>query len=80
MTDSTSAPDYWALLEEITEYRGRLIHLANAVYALIGGDARPSTDEWPRAVVEAHATATETATDESGEWLAPVIPLRAGDA
>lgn len=80
MTDSTSAPDYWALLEEITEYRGRLIHLANAVYALIGGDARPSADEWPRAVVEAHATASAAAAEESGEWLAPVIPLRAGDA
>jgi hypothetical protein len=76
MTDSTSAPDYWALLEEITEYRGRLIHLANAVYSLLGADARASGDEWPRAVVEAHAVATE----ESDDWLAPVIPLRAGDA
>jgi hypothetical protein len=76
MTDSTSAPDYWALLEEITEYRGRLIHLANAVYSLIGADARPCDNEWPRAVVEAHTTAS----DEADEWLAPVIPLRPGDA
>jgi hypothetical protein len=75
MTDSTSAPDYWALLEEITEYRGRLIHLANAVYSLIGADARPSGDEWPQAMVEARAGA-----GDEHEWLAPVIPLRAGDA
>ena len=76
MTDSTSAPDYWALLEEITEYRGRLIHLANAFYSLIGGEAPPNGAEWPHAVVEAHAAAS----DEADEWLAPVIPLRAGDA
>jgi hypothetical protein len=75
MTDSTHAPDYWALLEEITEYRGRLIHLANAVYTLIDADSRQAGGEWPSALLEDGPAATE----EAGDWLAPVIPLRAGN-
>lgn len=84
MTDSTQA-DYWALLEEITEYRGHLIHMANAIYAMIGAEARRGYDHSERvprlrlADLEAALALdleAEMVTEEDEEWLAPVIPLR----
>ena len=85
MTDSTQA-DYWALLEEITEYRGHLIHMANAIYAMIGAEARCGHDHSERvprlrladleAVLALAPEAETAASEEDEEWLAPVIPLR----
>lgn len=85
MTDSTQA-DYWALLEEITEYRGHLIHMANAVYAMIGAEARRGHDYGERiprirladleAALALDPEAETAASAEDEEWLAPVIPLR----
>jgi len=79
MTESTRAPDYWALLEEITECRGHLIRLADAIYMLIEAQMRGGADHGARArslrVGEADA---HTATDEgAADCLAPVIPFRA---
>lgn len=83
MTDSTiQVPSYWELLEEITECRGHLIHLANVIYTLIDAETRHGADQDPRPrslripEVQDESAAGEDAT----EWLAPVIPLRAGDA
>jgi hypothetical protein len=84
MTDSTQA-DYWALLEEITEYRGHLIHMANAIYAMIGAEARRGHDYGERVprlrlgdleAALALDLEAETSTGEDEGWLAPVIPLR----
>jgi hypothetical protein len=85
MTDSTQA-DYWALLEEITEYRGHLIHMANAIYAMIGAEARRGHDHGDRvprlrltdleAALALDLEAGPVAREEDEEWLAPVIPLR----
>lgn len=85
MTDSTQA-DYWALLEEITEYRGHLIHMANAIYAMIGAEAPLGPDHGERvprlrladleAALALDLEAQTAPSVEDEEWLAPVIPLR----
>jgi hypothetical protein len=82
MTDTTIQPlNYWALLEEITECRGHLIHLANAIYTLIGAETGDAGDRGPRAYsLRVPDPPAELAADEDAtEWLAPVIPLRAGN-
>ncbi|HTS95126.1 MAG TPA: hypothetical protein VMI33_00740 [Streptosporangiaceae bacterium] len=78
MTDTTPAPTYWALLEEITEYRGRLIHMANTIYALIDAEERERAGHG-LAAGDPRGPAPDTgsaAGEEAAGWLAPVIPLR----
>ena len=81
MTDSTiQVPSYWALLEEITECRGHLIHLANVIYTLIDAETRHGADQGPRSPRISELKDERAAGEDATEWLAPVIPLRAGDA
>jgi len=80
MTESTRASDYWALLEEITECRGHLIRLADAIYTLIEAEMRCGADQGsrPRGLRAAETDADAAADEGAADWLAPVIPLRPG--